>query len=394
MSTYARPPVAIVKGQGVRVWDADGKSYLDFVAGIAVNALGHCHPNVVQAIKNQAEKLIHCSNLYWSEPQVRLAELLAKHSGLDQVFFCNSGAEANEAAIKLARKYSKERRGPNRYHIITMTGSFHGRTMGALTATAQEKIHHGFEPLLPGFSYAQFNDLSAVEANIRPETCAVMVEPVQGESGVNLAEPGFLIGLEKVCRQHQLLLIVDEVQCGLGRTGQFLAFQHFGIRPDIVVLAKALGGGLPIGAILATTEVASAFRPGSHGSTFGANPVACAASEAVIETLEKEGLIENARKQGEYFLRRLKELASLPQFRPLVKDVRGMGLMLAMELTIPGARVVDSCREKGLLINCTAENVLRFLPPLIVNAAEIDAAAAILAEALEEETQSNSKEEH
>lgn len=385
MSTYARSPVAIVRGRGVTVWDADGKPYLDFVAGIAVNALGHCHPSIVKAIEKQAGTLIHCSNLYWSELQVRLAELLAKHSGLDQVFFCNSGAEANEAAIKLARKYSQEHRGPGHYHIITMTGSFHGRTMGAMAATAQEKIHHGFEPLLPGFTYAPFNDLAAVEASIRPETCAVMVEPVQGESGVNPAQPAFLNGLEKLCRKHQLLLICDEVQCGLGRTGRFLASQHYGVKPDIVTLAKALGGGLPLGATLATREVASAFGPGSHGSTFGANPVACAAAEALVETLEKEALIESAREQGAYFLGRLQELSSRSQIKPLVKEVRGMGLMLAMELTIPGAGVVDNCREKGLLINCTSGTVLRFLPPLVVTAREIDAAIAILAEALDDE---------
>ncbi|TDA68750.1 MAG: acetylornithine transaminase [Clostridia bacterium] len=375
MSTYGRAPVALVRGEGIRVWDADGKCYLDFVGGLAVNSLGHCHPKVAASLAAQARTLIHCSNLYWIEPQVRLAQRLVELSGLGQAFFCNSGTEANEAAIKLARKYARSQGGPERYEIIAMEKSFHGRTLGALAATWQPKLREAFEPLVPGFKFVPLNDLSALEAAIDEKTCAVMLEPVQGEGGVHMAAPDYLKEVSRLCREKGLLLIFDEVQCGLGRTGRLFAWQHGEVRPDIMTLAKALGGGVPIGAMLAGEAVARAFVPGDHGSTFGGNPLACAAALAYLEVLEEEDLVGNAARVGVYFQERLQELAA--RF-PLCQEVRGRGLILGMELSRPAAPLVDAAREAGLLINATSGNVLRFLPPLGVQPSDVDEAMEIM----------------
>lgn len=379
MNTYGRLPMALVKGEGCRVWDADGRQYLDFVGGLAVNSLGHAHPKVAEAVCRQAKTLLHCSNLYWIEPQVKLAKLLVENSCAGKVFFCNSGAEANEGAIKLARKYAKVNLGPDKYEIITATNSFHGRTLAAVTATGQTKYQKGFDPLPPGFNYVPYNDLAALEQNIGPQTCAVMLEPVQGEGGVIPAHPAYLEGVAGLCKEKGLLLIFDEVQCGLGRTGKFLAYQHYQVEPDIITLAKALGGGFPIGAMLAKDHVASAFQPGDHASTFGGNPLACAAALAAMETILQDGVQENAQSMGEYFKN---QLTTLAQKYPYVKEVRGLGLMLGMELTIEGKDIVARCLEQGLLINCTNGNVLRFLPPLIITRDEVDQAVAILDQAM------------
>lgn len=379
MNTYGRLPMAFVKGEGCRVWDADGRQYLDFVGGLAVNSLGHAHPKVAEAVCRQAKTLLHCSNLYWIEPQVKLAKLLVENSCAGKVFFCNSGAEANEGAIKLARKYAKVNLGPDKYEIITATNSFHGRTLAAVTATGQTKYQKGFDPLPPGFNYVPYNDLAALEQSIGPQTCAVMLEPVQGEGGVIPAHPAYLEGVAGLCKEKGLLLIFDEVQCGLGRTGKFLAYQHYQVEPDIITLAKALGGGFPIGAMLAKDHVASAFQPGDHASTFGGNPLACAAALAAMETILQDGVQENAQSMGEYFKN---QLTTLAQKYPYVKEVRGLGLMLGMELTIEGKDIVARCLEQGLLINCTNGNVLRFLPPLIITRDEVDQAVAILDQAM------------
>jgi len=380
-NSYARADIALLQGRGVRVWDADGREYLDFVAGIAVNALGHCHPRLVAAIAEQAGKLIHCSNLYWIEPQVLLGQALVELTGLDRAFFCNSGTEANEAALKLARKYAYEKGQPNRYEIIAMEHSFHGRTMGSLAATAQDRFKGGFEPLVPGFRYVPFNDLSALREALSPETCAVILEPLQGEGGVYVAEPEYLKAVVGLCRERDVLVIFDEVQCGMGRTGAWFAYQHYGVRPDILTLAKALGGGMPIGAMLARQEVAEAFRPGDHGSTFGGNPLACAAALATVQTIREEGLVENAALQGAYLRRRLEELAA--EF-PFVRQVRGLGLLLGVELSLPGQPIVRACESRGLLINCAAGSVLRLVPPLVVSRGEIDRAVEILREVFSE----------
>lgn len=380
MNTYGRLPMALIRGEGCRVWDADGRSYLDFVGGLAVNSLGHCHPRVVAAIREQAGKLIHCSNLYWIEPQVELARLLTDNSCFDQVFFANSGAEANEGAIKLARKWAKIKYGPDRFEIITMTRSFHGRTLATLTATGQEKYHQGYAPLPAGFRYAPFNDLDALAHMVGDSTCAVMVEPVQGEGGVNVAKPEFLAGLERLCRERGLLLIFDEIQCGLGRTGRLFAYQHYGVEPDIMTLAKSLAGGFPIGALLAKGEIAAAFQPGDHASTFGGNPLACSAGVAAFKTLTDEGIPEHAGKMGEYFRSRLQELG---RESGLIKEVRGLGLMIGVDLEIEAKPVVAACLERGLLINATGSHTLRFLPPLVVNPDEIDEAISVLAEVLQ-----------
>lgn len=379
MNTYGRLPMAIVRGQGARVWDADGREYLDFLGGLAVNSLGHCHPRVVQALKAQSETLLHVSNLYWIEPQVHLAKVLVENSFADKVFFCNSGAEANEGAIKLARKYAKKAWGPEKYEILTMEKSFHGRTLATVTATAQPKYQKDFEPLPQGFRYVPFGDLKALEQAIGPHTCAIMVEPVQGEGGVNFAEPSFWEGLGKLAKEKELLLIFDEVQCGLGRTGKLFAYEHYGAAPHIMTLAKALGGGVPIGAMLATEEVAAAFSPGDHASTFGGNPLVTAAGLAVMDVLLNDGILSHCREIGAYFMGHLRRLE---EKHAMIKQVRGLGLMLACELDRDGSPLVASCLEKGLIVNCTAGNVLRFLPPLIINREDVDQAAEILDQVL------------
>lgn len=381
MKTYGRIPIALVRGEGARVWDSDGREYLDFVAGIAVNSLGHCHPAVVEAISAQARQLIHVSNLYYIEPQVKLAKMLVENSCGQRAFFCNSGAEANEAAIKLARKYARTHGGQEKYEIITALKSFHGRTLAAITATGQPKYQQGFDPLPQGFKYVPFNDLEALKEAIGPHTCAVMLEPVQGEGGVIPAAQEYLAGVKELCDKHGLLLIFDEVQCGLGRTGKFLAYQHYGVDPDIFTLAKALGGGFPMGAMVAKENVAAAFQPGDHASTFGGNPLACAAALAATEQLLEHGVMENAATVGEYFKNRLYEIAGL--YPSLVREVRGLGLLLGMELTIEGKDIVARCQEKGLLINCANGNVLRFIPPLIITRDEVDRAMEILREVID-----------
>ncbi|KJS17884.1 MAG: acetylornithine aminotransferase [Peptococcaceae bacterium BRH_c4b] len=381
MHTYGRIPLALVRGEGARVWDAEGREYLDFVGGLAVCSLGHCHPAVTQAIAAQARTLMHVSNLYHIEPQARLAKVLVENSCAGKVFFCNSGAEANEAAIKLARKYAKKNLGPDKYEIITALKSFHGRTLATITATGQTKYQQGFEPLPQGFKYVPFNDLNALKEAVGPHTCAVMLEPVQGEGGVYEVTPEYLTGVKEICRQQGLLLIYDEVQCGLGRTGKFLAYQHYGVEPDIFTLAKALGGGFPIGAMLARENAASAFSPGDHASTFGGNPLACAAGLAAMDQMLNRGVVDNAARVGEYFKNKLALLSGRYKF---ISEVRGRGLLLGVELSVDGREAVVRCQDRGLLINCVNNNVLRFIPPLIITEKDVDAALEILTGVLDE----------
>jgi acetylornithine/N-succinyldiaminopimelate aminotransferase len=379
MHTYARWPISIARGRGSRVYDLEGREYLDCVGGIAVNVLGHGHPDLVAAIQKQAQQLIHTSNLYYTEPQVKLAQALVEHSFADKVFFCNSGAEANEAAIKLARLYAHQTHGPERYGIITMQQSFHGRTMATLTATGQDKVQKGFEPLLPGFTYVPFNDLAAVERALSPATAAVMLEPVQGEGGVRVADRAYLKGLRDLCRQRDLLLIFDEVQTGMGRTGTLFAYEQLGVEPDIMTLAKGLGGGVPIGACLATETVAKTFTPGTHASTFGGNPLACAAALAVLRVLLEGRVLEHGRLMGDYLS---KGLQDIKERLPVVKEARGLGLLQGLELTFDGKPVVADCLARGLLINCTMDRVLRFIPPLIITQREIDRVLDTLSQVL------------
>jgi predicted acetylornithine/succinylornithine family transaminase len=342
--------------------------------------LGHCHPRVVKAIQTQAEKLIHVSNFYYIEPQIQLASLLCKNSFADKVFFCNSGAEANEGAFKLARKYAKEKMGKDRYEIITMERSFHGRTLATLTATGQEKFHKGYEPLMPGFKYVPFNDIGAVKNGINSKTCAVMLEPIQGEGGVNCPSEGYLKALREICDEKGLLLIFDEVQVGMGRTGKLFAYEHDGVEPDMLTLAKSLAGGVPIGALLINKGIAESFNPGDHASTFGGNPLATAAGVAALTAILEEGMLQNCQKMGDYFLSQLEEVKGKFSF---VKEVRGKGLILGMELKIDGSSIVKEMLRKKILINCTMGNVLRFLPPLIVTQEEIDRVVTALAEVFE-----------
>jgi acetylornithine/N-succinyldiaminopimelate aminotransferase len=370
MNTYGRQPLVLIKGRGTRVFDSDGKEYIDFVSGVAVNNLGHCHPRVVVALQKQAQRLMHVSNHYHNEPQINLAKALVKRSFAEKVFFCNSGTEAIEAAIKLARRYAREVLKEDRYEIITMRGSFHGRTLGALTATAQERFHKSFEPVLPGFQYVPYNDVAAVEAAVNKHTCAVLVEPIQGEGGVNVPAAGYLKALREICDRNKLLLMLDEIQTGMGRTGKLYAYEHEGVLPDVAALAKGLGAGMPIGALIATDKAAQALTPGSHGSTFGGNPLACAAALASFETLIEDDIIIPAAAQlGRHFLQGLENLKRKYSF---VKDVRGKGLLIGMELDFPGKDIVSACIKEGLLINCTMDTVLRFMPPLIIVEEEID----------------------
>jgi predicted acetylornithine/succinylornithine family transaminase len=376
--TYARIPIALVKGKGTRVWDADGKEYLDFLAGIAVNNLGHCHPAILRAIREQSKKLLHVSNLYHILPQSELARELCHHSFAERVFFCNSGAEANEAAIKLVRRYGLEKLG-GRYEILSTHNSFHGRTLATLTATGQEKIRAGYDPLPSGFRQVPYNNLAAIEEAIdEKKTAAVLVEPIQAEGGVNVPDEAYMRGLRELCDQRSLLLIFDEVQTGMGRTGTLFGYEHFAIKPDIMTLAKALGGGLPLGAMLAREEIATSFGPGSHASTFGGNPVACSAGLVVMRTL-LSGVLENCLQMGNYFVRGLEALQKRFSF---IREVRGKGLMIGMELEIEGSKIADSCMHEGLLLNCTAYKVLRFVPPLTIKKNEIDRGLDILEKVL------------
>ncbi len=375
MRTYGRYPIVPVKGAGSRLWDVDGKEYLDFLGGVAVNNLGHCHPKVVAALQQQAAQLIHCSNYYQIPQQIELAELLCNHSFADKAFFCNSGAEANEAAIKLARKYSRDTYGPERYEIITAAESFHGRTMATVSATGQEKVQRFFDPLLHGFKHVPFDDIGALEAAVSAATCAIMLEPIQGEGGVNMPSPGYFQAVRELCDRHGILLIFDEVQVGMGRTGTLFAYEHFGVAPDIMTLAKALAGGAPIGTMLAKDAYAAAFVPGTHGSTFGGNPLVCAAAIATIRTILEDGLLNRCEEIGEYLTGELEIIAAK---YPFVTEVRGVGLMIGMGLTIPGADIVKKGHERGVLLNVTHDTVLRFVPPLVVTKQEIDAMIVIL----------------
>ena len=377
--TYARYPMALVRGKGARVWDADGKEYLDFLAGIAVNSLGHCHPAVVRAIQQQSRKLLHVSNLYHIQPQSELARELCRHSFAERVFFCNSGAEANEAAIKLVRRYGGEHLG-GKYEILSAQNSFHGRTLATLTATGQEKVRAGYDPLPAGFRQIPFNDLRAAEDAIDPQkTAGILVEPIQAEGGVIVADEYYLHGLRELCDRRGLLLLFDEVQTGMGRTGKLFGYEHFGVTPDIMTLAKALGGGLPLGAMLAREDVAKSFKPGSHASTFGGNPVACNAGLAVMNTLLKGGALKNCAKMSRLLVNGFERLRARA---PFVRGIRGKGLLLGLELDIDGTKIVDECMQEGLLLNCTAAKILRFVPPLTITAKEVERGLAILEKVL------------
>ena len=369
MGTYQRQPISIVRGRGTKVYDLEGREYVDFVAGIAVNILGHGHPDLVLAIQKQAAQLIHTSNLYYTEPQVKLAQILVDHSFADQVFFCNSGAEANEAAIKLARRYSHGKYGAGRFEIITMKQSFHGRTMATLSATGQEKVQKGYEPLVAGFSHVTFNHLAELEHAVTDKTAAIMLEPIQGEGGVHVASRDYLKAVRELCKQRDILLIFDEVQTGMGRTGTLFAYEQLDVQPDIMTLAKGLGGGVPIGACLATGQIAKAFGPGSHASTFGGNPLACAAALAVFRVLLEGRVLDQARRMGEYLGKGLLECKDRHH---LVTDVRGLGLLQGMEIESDAKTVVADCLKRGLLVNATGDHVLRFVPPLIISQREVD----------------------
>ncbi len=374
--TYSRYPVTLVRGKGSRVWDDNGKEYLDFLSGIAVCNLGHCHPAVVKAAQAQLEKLIHVSNFFYTEPQAELAELLADNSFADKIFFCNSGAEANEAAIKLARKYEHEHADPNRFEIITMGGSFHGRTFATLSATGQKKFQKGFEPLLPGFQHVAFNDIDALKEVVTDFTSAIMLEPIQGEGGVNIPSVKFMKEVRQLCDEKDILLIFDEVQVGMGRTGKLFAYEHFGVEPDIMTLAKALAGGFPAGAMLAGKKIAESFSPGTHASTFGGNPVVMAAGVAVMRELISTDVLDNCLEMGRHFCAKLNNLKE--EYPGIIKEIRGKGLIVGVELNIDGKEIVKSCLNRGLIINCTCDTILRFLPPINVMKEDIDGCFNVL----------------
>lgn len=371
MNTFGnRTPVCFQYGKGINLWDTEGKKYYDFFAGIAVSVLGHGHPALVKAISEQAEKIIHCSSLYYIEPQAKLAKLLAENSCADRVFFGNSGAEANEGAIKLARIYFKKSDSPEKYEIITLKKSFHGRTLTTVAATGQEKYQKPYMPITPGFKHVQLNDLEALKKEISPATCAIMMEPIQGESGVNPAELEYVKGVRKLCDEKGLLLIFDEIQTGIGRTGKLFGYENYGVEPDIFTLAKGLAGGVPIGALCAKEHVAKAFEPGDHGSTFGGNPLACAAGLAVMETILKDGLVENAAEMGAYFRGKLDSLTGKYS---LIKEIRGMGLMIGIQLGREKAvEIKNQLFSKGFLTGSVGSDVVRILPPLIITRADID----------------------
>ena len=370
MSTYNKVPLIFVKGKGSRLWDINGKLYLDFFPGWGVGSLGHCHPKVMQGVRDQISKLIFVPNNYYHPFQAKLAKELIYLSFPGKVFFANSGAEANEAAIKLARKF-----GQGRYEIITFGNAFHGRTLAALAATGQEKYLSGFEPIPEGFKQVKFNDLAAVEQAITNKTVAIMLELVQGEGGINVASKDFVLFLRKICDEKKLLLIIDEVQTGIGRTGKMFCYQHYGITPDLLTLAKALGGGLPIGVLIAKKELSDILTPGTHASTFGGGPVICRAALGVLKAMQKEKILSNCQNMSKYLL---EKLTFLKGAYPVIKEIRGLGLMLGLELNIPGRQIVQAAMEQGLLINCTHDFVLRLMPALNVTKKEIDQAIDIL----------------
>lgn len=372
---FARYNIVLDHGDGPYVYDTQGKKYIDFLAGIAVNVVGHNYKPLVDAVSRQAAKMIHCSNLYYTEVQVEAAEKLKKLSGMDKVFFGNSGAEANEGAIKLARKYATDI-DPEKIQIISAIHSFHGRTIATLTATGQDHYHHGFGPLPAGFDYVPFNDIDALEAKMSDKTCAVMLEAIQGEGGVHVPDEDYLPKVRALCDKYNAVLIFDEVQCGMGRTGTFFGCQQFGVKPDIVTLAKGLAGGVPIGAFMATDKVASAFHAGDHGSTFGGNPLACAAACVVLDALINDNLMDNVKEIGSYLKSKFE--AYKEKYPTLIKEVRGRGLILGMELTRPGREIANECLDYGAIINCTAGNVLRFVPPLNITKEHVDELIAVL----------------
>jgi acetylornithine/N-succinyldiaminopimelate aminotransferase len=378
IGNYPRLPRVIVKGEGCYMFDADGSKILDMFPGWAVSGIGHCHPKVVEAIRRQAGELLHIDNTLYSEPQGILAKLLSERAFGGRSFFCNSGAEANEAAMKLARLHTPQQK----YKFITCEGSFHGRTFATMTATAQPKHHEGMLPLLPGFVYVPFNDTEALEAAFSDEVAAVMIEPIQGEGGINIVDKEYLHAIRRLCDENGALLIFDEVTTGIGRTGKWFAYQHFGVTPDIMTMAKALGGGIAIGAMMAKEEVAASLVPGKHASTFGGNALACAAAVAVIEAIEQESLLENAVKMGRYIKDKLEQLK---QKHSIIDHVRSVGLMIGVQLTSAGSKIVDKCLENGLRINCTQGTVLRFMPPMIVTESQVDQAVDILDNVLAEE---------
>ena len=379
IANYGRMPTVITKGAGSIVWDADGKEYIDMFPGWAVSGIGHCHPKVVEAIRKQAGELIHMDNTFYNQPQGELAQMLSERSFGGQCFFCNSGAEAVEAALKLARRHTAK----EKYVIISAEGGFHGRTIGAVTATAQPKYHQGFLPLVPGFQYVPYNDIDAIKAAFNEEVAAVIIEPIQGEGGIQIGQTEYLETIRQLCDKYGSVAIWDEVQTGMGRTGKWFAHQHCGIEPDIMTIAKSLGGGIAIGGIVARPEVAASLVPGTHASTFGGNPLACAAAIATIEAIESENMLGNTVQMGQYAVEKLGRLQETHQ---LIKKIRGVGLMIGIELAQSGADIVTACWEKGLRINCTQQNVLRFMPAMNVMAELIDRAIAILDEVLKKQT--------
>lgn len=373
--TYKRFPIVFESGEGAVLRDVEGRQYIDFVAGIAVCNLGHANPGVADALAKQAKKLFHVSNLFYTTPQVALARWLVDHSFADRVFFCNSGAEANEAAIKLARKNFFDQGNFDRWRIVAMDLSFHGRTYATLSATGQKKVREGFEPILEGFDFVPFNDIEALKRRVSEKTCAVLLEPVLGEGGVQCADPAYLEGVRRLCDETGTTLIFDEIQTGIGRTGRLFGYEHYGVTPDIMTLAKALGNGLPIGAMLAVDRIAKAFTPGSHASTFGGTPVVTAAALEVLEQIERDDILEHARRTGDYFKSRL---LWLKERHDAIVDVRGIGLMLGMQLKTDGSRIVEKCMENGFLINCTQETILRFIPPLVITRRQVDGLVELL----------------
>ncbi|MFC1624721.1 aspartate aminotransferase family protein [Candidatus Omnitrophota bacterium] len=377
VNTYTRTPVVIVKGKGLKVWDLDGGEYLDFFPGWAVSGLGHCHPKVVNAVKNYLKKIIHVPNNYYNMLQGKLAQKIIEHSFEGKVFFCNSGAEANEAAIKLVRAYGNK---SGRYEIITMEDSFHGRTLATITATGQEKYQKGFEPLPLGFKRAPFNDIKALENAIGDKTVAIMLELIQGEGGINVAERDYISSIRKICNEKDLVLIFDEVQTGMGRTGKMFCFEHYGVSPDVMTLAKSLGGGLPIGAMVAAKKFQEVLKPGMHASTFGGSPIACSASLGVFDAIKRDGLLSNTQKMGKNLVQRLE---GLKKKKSIIKEIRGIGLMIGVELNIEGKEIVEGCFKRRLLINCAHGNVLRLMPGMVVNKKEIHKAIGILEEVIQ-----------
>ncbi|HEY8209446.1 MAG TPA: aspartate aminotransferase family protein [Myxococcaceae bacterium] len=382
LQNYRTQPVVIDRGQGTRVWDSDGKSYLDLLGGIATCAMGHCHPEVVKALKAQADKLWHISNVFYSQPQIDLAEMLTQASGLERAFFCNSGAEANEALIKLARKVQKDRGAADRFELICFDNSFHGRTLATVTATGQTKYQKGFEPLPPGFLHVPYGDLAAVKAAVSPRTAAILVEPIQGEGGVRPAPEGFLRALRALCDEHGLLLLVDEIQTGMGRTGKLFAFQHEDVRPDAISMAKALGNGIPIGAMLCSEAASKSLTAGTHGSTFGGNLLAVEAAKATFKLIADPKMLQSVAEKGDYFLGQARKLVEkLPQ---QLAAARGRGLLAGVEVKGDAGKIVARCRELGLLVNLAGEKTVRFAPPFVVTREELDEGLRIFERALAE----------